>query len=433
MDYTYIVSYLKQSTFISFSRSLQGSPDLGPCYKILVFEGLALAVLITPSHHPIQNSPRLAAIITSPRLCSPRDTQEHHDDTKRSLSIPPRQSSATAHAFKNEAKSRYTHDHAGRRLLSCAVSGLRSNKAQRKCECQMRIDDFKKSTEDGVPQRLLRLPPGELERPQVIHGQNAPSLHTTNQSETGGSSRDSSVAPPTSIRSSETPEPYSSVVLGSRPRHRCHISTHEAPSDCTGRTGNGTAPPLTGSPSSCISDSSVLDGIGDKAFNKSMQLPQEDGTVRTSLPQQTPFLECQWSRMTGCKKVFPVSDSKKWITHTIKVHFLKKEGRRGPTYISPPTSNTCVFCEAKFQADSGDLSWSNMMAHVKVHYMLGHRLARIDWSLVEYLWEKGLLTQAEYRELKPIWNAQDIPSPPGLSDDEDPIALVEERRHRGGQ
>ena len=53
LDYTYIVSYLKQSTFISFSRSLQGSPDLGPCYKILVFEGLVLALLIIPSHHPI--------------------------------------------------------------------------------------------------------------------------------------------------------------------------------------------------------------------------------------------------------------------------------------------------------------------------------------------------------------------------------------------
>ena len=299
----------------------------------------------------------------------------------------------------------------------------------------MRIDDFQHSTEDGFPQRLAErswFPVGEPEGAEVIHGSNAPSIHTTNQSEAGRSIRGSSGAPSTTGGSSEAPEPYSPDVSGSQPRRRRHVPTHEAPSNRTGRTGNGTAPPLTGSPSSCISDLSVLDGIGDTAFDKSMRLPQEDGTVRTSLPQQTPLLECQWSRMTGCKKVFPISDSEKWITHTTKVHFLKKGGRRGPTHISPPTFSTCVFCEAKFQADSGDLSWSNMMAHVKVHYMIGHRLARIDWSLVEYLWEKGLLTQAEYRELKPI-RKQDIPSPPGLSDDEDPIALVEERRHRGGQ
>lgn len=75
-----------------------------------------------------------------------------------------------------------------------------------------------------------------------------------------------------------------------------------------------------------------------------------------------------------------------------------------------------------------------MMAQVKVHDMLGHRLAhaRIDWSLVQNLWERGLLTGAEYRELKASRNAQDVSSPPGLSHDENPIAFVEERRHRRG-
>ena len=287
-----------------------------------------------------------------------------------------------------------------------------------------------------MPQRLLRLPPGELERPQVIHGPNTPSLRTSNQSEAGGSSRDSSVAPSTSIRSSEAHERYSPDVLGSQPRPRGHVSIHREPSIRTGRTGNGTAPPLTGSPSSCISDLSILDGIGDRAFDKSMRLLQ-DGTVMPSLFQQPPVLECPWSRMTRCTEVFPVSDAEKLVAHTKKVH-LSKKGRRGPgyIYIGPPTLNGCGFCDAKFQADSGDLSWSNMMAHVvKEHHMPGHRLAhaRIVWPLVEYLWEKGLLTSAEYRELKPIKNAEDVPSPPGLSDDEDPIALVEERRHRGGQ
>ena len=51
--------------------------------------------------------------------------------------------------------------------------------------------------------------------------------------------------------------------------------------------------------------------------------------------------------------------------------------------------------------------------------------------VIEYLWQEGLLTTAEYRKLKPIANAQDVPSPPPLLDDEDPIQPLAEihRRH----
>ena len=313
------------------------------------------------------------------------------------------------------------------------MSGLPSNRAQLECEHQTRIDAFQRSKEDGFPQRLAKrskLPVGELA--EVIHGPNAPSLHTSNRSKAGGSIRDSSKAAPASVAGSEAPESHSPAVFGPQSRRRRHDSIHEAPSSRSGRTENGTTHPLTGSPSSCISDLSVLDGISERGSDKSMRLLQDDGTVRPSFFQQAPVLECPGSRIIGCGKVFPISDSEKWVAHTQEHLFLKKGGRRGPKHISPPTSNSCVFCDEKFQADSGESSWSNMMAHVKVHHMFGHRLAhaRIDWSLVEYLWEKGLLTPAQYRELKPSRHAG---TPPGLSDDEDPIALVEERRHRGGQ
>ena len=170
--------------------------------------------------------------------------------------------------------------------------------------------------------------------------------------------------------------------------------------------------------------------MGTRALDKSMQLPEEGCTIRTSYSQQTPYLECPWSPITGCKKEFLISDSEKWVAHTKKVH-LSKEGRRGLRYVGPPTLNFCGLCDAKFYDDNRELSWSNLMDHLKQHYMFGHRLAnaRIDWS--EYLWEEGLLTSIQYRELKP--SRKDVPSPPGLSDDEDPIALVEEKRHRGGQ
>lgn len=71
-----------------------------------------------------------------------------------------------------------------------------------------------------------------------------------------------------------------------------------------------------------------------------------------------------------------------------------------------------------------------MMSHVKEHHELGYRLAhaRIDFRLVEHLWQTGLLTPTEYRDLKP--SRKDSPSPPPLSDDEEPVAVVEERRHR---
>ena len=266
----------------------------------------------------------------------------------------------------------------------------------------MRINHYQQSPEDGVSQFLLEgssLPEGVPGRAGLNHGSDAPSIDITNRSEAGGSVRNSSTR-----------------------------------SDCSRRTGNGTAPPPTCSPSSSLSDFSVLDGIGDNAYAKTLQRAKEDGTVRASLSHQKPSLECLWGRMTGCRKVFNISNSAEWDKH-MKEHFVLKEGRRGliSKYIGPPTSNSCGFCPRKFQAESGDSSWSKMAHHVvEKHYMHGHHLTRIDWPLVEYLWENRLLTPAEYRELKPIKNTRNLPSPPGLSDDEDPIVKIEEGRHRRG-
>ena len=165
---------------------------------------------------------------------------------------------------------------------------------------------------------------------------------------------------------------------------------------------------------------------------------EHSDTVKTSIDafkliRFDKWVSCRWGRMTGCKEVFRISEFEKWVAHTKKVH-LSREERQGARsiYIGPPASNYCGFCAAKFEADSRDLSWSNMMAHVvQEHHMLGHRLAhaRIVWPLVEYLWENGLLTSTQYRDLKPIRNAWDVPPSLGFSDDEDPIALAEERRY----
>ena len=298
------------------------------------------------------------------------------------------------------------------------------------------MQTFQDDTGDRFPQRLAegsKLPAGELARADGIHGQDAQSLRTTNCSVAGGSSRASSVATSTSVGSSEAPEPYPPYVASSLPRRPCHVLVHEASTSRSDKTGSCTASPLISTKSSQVSGLSVSDGMGERALVQRMRLLGEDGTVGNTLCQQGPILECPFYRITRCQeKKFSVSNFEAWMRHT-QTHFVKY-GRRGEKrYISPPTLNRCGFCDEKFEAANGNSSWGHMMSHLKEHHELGHRLAhfRIDFSLVEYLWQKELLTPSQYRDLKPSMNGQDVPSPPSLSDDEEPVAEVEQRRHRG--
>ncbi len=316
-----------------------------------------------------------------------------------------------------------------------AVSGRQSNIAQQKCEHQRRIENFQHNTEDRFPQRLAEgseLPAGELARAEIIHGQDGQSLHTTNRSEAGGSIRASSVAPSTSVGSSEAPEPYSPYVDSFLTQRLRHVEVHGPPSNRNDRTGSCTALPLLSSQSSYVSGLPVSNGMGARALDQGMRLLRQDGTVGNILFPQGPILECPFHRITRCHERFCVSNFEAWVTHTKKTHFVK-DGRRGRIYISPPTLNSCGFCDKKFEDVSGNSSWDNMMSHVKEHHELGHRLAhaRIDFLLVEYLWHNSLLNGQQYRDLKPSRKAQDIPSPRPLSDDEAPVAVVEERRHHG--
>ena len=244
--------------------------------------------------------------------------------------------------------------------------------------------------------------------------------------------RASSVAPSTSVGSSEAPEPYSSCADSFPTRRLPDVLVHGPPSNRSDRTGSCAAPPLASAQNSYVSSLSVSDGMGGRALEQGMRLLRGDGTVGNTHFQQGPVLECQFYRIIGCHKKFFLSDFEAWVTHTLK-HFVKR-GRKGPRkYISPPTLNSCGFCDEKFEAVNGMSSWGHMMSHLKEHHELGHRLAhaRIDFSLVEYLWQNEVLTLAQYRDLKPSRNTQDFPSPPPLSDDEEPVAVVEERRHRG--
>ena len=190
-------------------------------------------------------------------------------------------------------------------------------------------------------------------------------------------------------------------------------------------TPNNSLPGLSGTNSS-VSPESISDAMGKRQLNQTLRImvPDADGALEpTNLPpfrgpDQDPLLECPFPFLK-CFREFPVSDVREWIQHSFE-HF-RIDGR-WPRTVDPPKINSCCFCPETFQSSSGAISWRDRMEHVKIHqHHFGHRLAaaRHDTALVEYLWQNGLLSLAEYRELMPSTRAavesqQSLQPPPPL-------------------
>ena len=204
-------------------------------------------------------------------------------------------------------------------------------------------------------------------------------------------------------------------------------------------TLNNSLPCLTRATSSRPSVS-VSDGMGERQMNGALRImvPDADGALEpTTLPplrraDQDPVLECPFTFLK-CFRQFAVSNERDWIQHSLE-HF-RINGER-PRRVNPPQMNSCCFCPQTFQASSGTISWRARMDHVKVHQQhFGHRLAaaRHDFALVEYLWQQGVLSLADYRELKPATAAasrstQNIPTPPDSPDGSVAVLNTNERR-----
>ena len=200
-------------------------------------------------------------------------------------------------------------------------------------------------------------------------------------------------------------------------------------------------PGLTHAASSRPSQS-VSDGMGERQINRTLRImvPDSDGALEpTTLPplrrpDQDPVLECPFA-FIKCFRQFSVSNEREWIQHSLD-HF-RVDGRR-PRRVDPPKKNYCCFCSMTFQAPSGAISWQDRMDHVKVHHQyLGHRLAtaRHDFALVEYFWQNGLLSPADYRELKPniaaaSRSAQNIPTPPDSPPGAEAVAVMHRNQRR---
>ena len=209
-------------------------------------------------------------------------------------------------------------------------------------------------------------------------------------------------------------------------------------------TLNNSLPCLTRATSSGPSEY-VSDGMGERQMNGALRLMVEgpSGALEpTTLPplrraDQDPVLECPFTFLK-CFRQFAVSNERAWIQHSLE-HFRKNGGR--PKRVDPPQMNSCCFCPEKFQAASGIISWRARMDHVKVHQQhFGHRLAtaRHDFALVEYLWQQGVLSLADYRELKPTTaaasrNPQNMPTPPDSPPRTEVVAVLNTNERRGGR
>ena len=208
-------------------------------------------------------------------------------------------------------------------------------------------------------------------------------------------------------------------------------------------TQNDSLPGLTRAESSRPSQS-VSDGMGERQMNRALRImvPDSEGALEpTTLPplrrpDQDPVLECPFT-FIKCFRQFAVSNEREWIQHSLE-HF--RIGGRRPRRVEPPKTNSCCFCSRMFRRSKGIDSWRDRMDHVKIHHgYVGHRLAaaRHDFALVEYLWQNGVLSQADYRELKPSTAAasrstQNIPTPPDSPPGTGAVAVINRNHRREG-
>ena len=142
------------------------------------------------------------------------------------------------------------------------------------------------------------------------------------------------------------------------------------------------------------------------------------------------YLHCPFYFL-ACKEEFPIWWEQEWVEHSL-THFQKKGRRHAGSVrtIEPPKSCCCNFCDMEFKRLTGAACWKDYMNHIATHCQLGHnsQIARLDFGLVEYLWEQGIITRENYRGLR-LESETQLPDVSALGDEEQVIE-IEERRNR---
>ena len=197
------------------------------------------------------------------------------------------------------------------------------------------------------------------------------------------------------LASQSTIPPHPNVIPGYRGQQARSCATSMIPSGNSEASRHSSLPALTIATSGTTS--SVASSMGHRALEEQQRILEQDHggvLVVPPLPGQR-ILECPFNSAFLCPLTF--SNEKDWIDHSLE-HFCTKERR----VIDPPTLNSCCFCEAQFYSPNPLASWGQRMHHVCLHHCLGHRLghARPDFALFKYLFDKHLISDADYRELK---------------------------------
>lgn len=172
--------------------------------------------------------------------------------------------------------------------------------------------------------------------------------------------------------------------------------------------------------SSNVSDDGQQESIGpsiDKAIR------DVDPNLRLlDKPPRPRSLQCPF-HFLGCKEEFHIWRERQWVKHSL-THFQTQGARRYAGLVrrvEPPKSCRCYFCKRKFSSLSGTACWKDYMNHIH-HCGLGHEWLPPDSTLIEYLWQEGLISGKTYRDLKLI---EQLPVPTFETDLAEGPAFIE--------
>ncbi|APA16203.1 hypothetical protein sscle_16g109730 [Sclerotinia sclerotiorum 1980 UF-70] len=88
----------------------------------------------------------------------------------------------------------------------------------------------------------------------------------------------------------------------------------------------------------------------------------------------------------NCEVSFHPDDFENWLAHSL-THFNN---------LPPPSKCFCIFCDEEFEEDDPHDNWRRRMTHSRDHLIDGETNIRPDFSILEYMWSNGLMSDADH-------------------------------------
>ena len=199
------------------------------------------------------------------------------------------------------------------------------------------------------------------------------------------------------------------------------FGTSRLVADSQATTTMGSLAALTDAPTMPSSES-LSSSIGARQLDHQRILSLEHDALVIAPPSRPQILECPFDFLFCFLTFSNITD---WFKHSL-VHFQTPGGYN----IGPPTHSECCFCDYEFQG-SPQQCWQDRMSHVAVHHELSHTLAhaRPNFPLYRYLWENGLMSDVDYRQLR--GNRDDPPVAQDKTDSERAYPSPPQSPHTG--